>query len=133
MVSPPVGHLATGILQPPAKGEVAPLLDVGNARRLPLPEVPVETGRWSRGLERPADLVGSNHNINPLKLPEPALPHHLNSRAEAVIAPLPGADLHNPAGLLHRLEDLGPLGHGEGQRFLTVDIFPGLHGVDDHF
>ncbi len=132
VVGPPIGHLATGILKPPAKGEVAPLLDEGHARGLALPEVPVETGRRCRGLKRPADLVSSNHNIDPLKFPEPALPHHFDSRAEAVIAPLPGADLHNPSGLLHRLEDLGPLGHGEGQWFLTVDVFPGLHCVNDH-
>ena len=62
-----------------------------------------------------------------MNLAEPPLAHHRHGGQEPVLvlAPLLGADLEDPAGLLHHRAELLPLVDRQGQRLLAVNVLAG--------
>ena len=77
-----------------------PLIDERRVGSLPLPQIPIQSGRRRRGRKRTADLILAEHDLYRLQLAETALPNHLRGLAKIVIVALPRADLHYAACFL---------------------------------
>src|SRR6266851_6296760 len=88
VVRAPVSHGAAGIAPPIAKRAVTTLADVGNERRLALPEIPVELGRHRRGTEWAFARAGGERSDEVLELAEAAVADELASEAKSRVAPL---------------------------------------------
>ena len=121
-----------------ARQRVARLPAERPPRQRPKPHVPIEPVRHGHGLvrgprtrhERPRLAVG----IDFLELPDPAVADQLAGLPElaVVFGSLLRPRLVNPPVATGRLDqDLGLL-HGNGDRFLAVDILAGSHGHDRH-
>ena len=91
----PVGHLAAGVLVPPAELVVASFGDVGNIGRGAQPEVPVEALGNGGFLERPADRVVADPGLDGVNPAEPAVAHQLAGQSIARIGPLLAAGLED--------------------------------------
>ncbi len=132
VVGAPVGELAAGVLVPPAEIAVAPLLAVVDLGRLAEPHVPVQLGGGLRHGERAAGRAVADGRRDLPDLADPARADHGHGQQEhpVVVAPLLGADLDDPAGLLGDLAELLALVDGQRQRLLAVDVLARPHGVD---
>ena len=134
----PVGHLAAGVVVPPAELVVAvrlvALLAIGDLRGRAEPEVPVQPLGDGRFRERAARRVAVEAALDGLDLAEAAGADQLDRQAEqaAEVGALLAAGLQDAAGVLDRLLDRQRLGDGQRQRLLAVDVLAGLERLDGH-
>ena len=121
-VGPDVGHLAAGVFVPPAEGEVAALLGVGDQRCLAEPRVPIQMGWGLLGLERSTLGVLAQPDDHAPQLADAPGGDRFAGEALDVVAAEAGADLEGAAGLLDRaLQELA-LVDRERQRLFAVDV-----------
>ena len=136
VVRAPVGHLAAGVVVPPAELVVAvrllALLAIGDLRGRAEPEVPVQALGDRRFRDRAARRVAVDAALDGLDLADAAGADQLDRQAEhaAEIGSLLAAGLQDAAGVLDRLLDRQRLGDGQRQRLLAVDVLAGLEGLD---
>ena len=136
VVGTPVGHLAAGVLVPPAELVVAvrlvALLAIGDLRGRAEPEVPVQALGDGRLRERAARRVAADAALDGLDLADAAGADQLDRQAEhaAELGALLAAGLQDAAGVLDHLLDRQRLGDGQRQRLLAVDVLAGLERLD---
>src|SRR5262249_52422536 len=119
VVGAPVGHLAAGILAPPAKRVMTAFRNVGNVRRLPLPQVPVEM-RWRlHGFERPAGRILVGDGGHPAQATDAPGMDQLTGQAEMAVTALPGAHLEDPVRLVYDPAEQLALVNRQGQGLLA--------------
>src|SRR5262249_39540885 len=88
VVGAPVGHLAAGILIPPAEIVVATLPAVFGLRRRAEPEVPVEPFGRPLGRERAADRVVADARLDAADRADAAIADQFAGQAEAGVGAL---------------------------------------------
>ena len=145
VVRTPVGHRAAGILIPKAKRPVAALDDVVGARRLALPEIPVEPRRNRRLGKRPAAQSSRQPYGGFLEFSDAAVAHELAGEAETLRAALLRAGLQDDLVFAHGADHLPALVDRQRERLFGIHVLAGFRrgdvdqrvpvvgrGVDDH-
>ncbi len=126
----PVGQLAAGVLQPPAKVPVRPLGNVVRIERRPEPHIPVQVLRHGLSFERPAGRPGGKVGFNLLDPADPAVAHKFARQAKPAVRALLAADLEDTLGLTPDLHQFLALVNRQGQRLLAVDVLARPHRGD---
>ena len=132
MMDAPVGHIAAGIVEPPAEIPADAFGTERNLGRLAEPEVEIEfLGRLGI-LERSARGGGAHRGLRLELFAQPAAScdGHGFEETTAEHAPLLRAHLEDAVGSLHRLADHTAFVDRQRQRFFAVDVLAGRQRVD---
>src|SRR5687768_7969511 len=93
VVGAPVGHLAAGVLEPPAELGVAALWDVLDQWGLAEPPFPIEVRRRLLLLERPAAIAAADCHDDLVDFSQPAFAAERDRAGKRAVAALLRADL----------------------------------------
>ncbi len=121
----PVGDGASRVVEPPAEGLMAALLEILHLRRLAEPQVPMKAVRHRLRLERAVAQAGRHEHRHLRELADPAVAHELAREPEQPVAALLRAGLQHDTLLAHRFDEALALVDRVGQRLLRVDVLPG--------
>ena len=127
-----IGHFASRVFVPPAKGVMAALREIGDVGGLSLPEVPLEMARDGLRIEGATLRVLAQHDGDLAERSEAAGLDQFRRLSKPRVAALPRSHLDHAAGFTHDATDDLALGEREGEGLFAVDIFARPAGVDEH-